>query len=157
MQRHDAMQRVLRTPFAAGLLFGLGLCLSGMTDPRKVKAFLDLAGEWDPSLAFVMGGAIVVALPVFRIARKRRVDLFEEPVHSPTRNAIDPPLMIGAAIFGAGWGLVGLCPGPAVSRTFFSTGARSLSNSAMLVGMAIHAALARSTGLAPIAAPEQDG
>lgn len=97
-----------------GLLFGLGLCLSGMSNPAKVTGFLDLAGAWDPSLAFVMAGAIAVAFPAFRLARKGRRDLAGETIALPNPSTIDAPLVAGAAIFGVGWGLGGVCPGPGV-------------------------------------------
>lgn len=89
-----------------GLVFGLGLCLSGMTQPSKVLGFLDVSGAWDPSLAFVMGGAIAVGVVLFRLARHRL---------SPVATAIDPALVTGSALFGIGWGLVGYCPGPALA------------------------------------------
>jgi len=97
-----------------GLAFGFGLCLSGMNEPSKVLAFLDLAGEWDPSLAFVMGGAIAAALPIFAFARRGRIDWIGDRIDWPDNRQIDAPLALGAVIFGVGWGLAGLCPGPAV-------------------------------------------
>jgi uncharacterized protein len=107
-----------------GLAFGLGLCLSGMNEPSKVLAFLDLAGQWDPSLAFVMGGAIAVALPAFAWARRRRIDWIGDPIDWPENREIDAPLAFGAIIFGVGWGLAGLCPGPAIVDVgFLSYGA----------------------------------
>ena len=150
------MRSALLSPFVAGLLFGLGLCLSEMIDPGKVEAFLDLGGEWDPSLAFVMAGAIAVAFPAFRTAGKRQSDLFGEPLDPPMQNAIDAQLIVGAVLFGAGWGLVGLCPGPALADAFLDWRALAFV-CAMLAGMAIHAALARSTGSASVAALGQDG
>jgi uncharacterized membrane protein YedE/YeeE len=101
-------------PIVAGLLFGLGLCLAGMTDPQKVLAFLDLAGKWDPSLALVMGGALIVAFLAFRLAGKG--PFAAAPVAA---KRIDARLFAGAAIFGVGWGLVGLCPGPALADLGF--------------------------------------
>ncbi|MBB4200354.1 hypothetical protein CCR94_15195 [Rhodoblastus sphagnicola] len=101
-------------PFASGLLFGLGLCLAGMTDPQKVLGFLDIAGSWDPSLALVMGGALVVAFIAFRLAGRGPF------APAPTRlKRIDARLVGGAAVFGVGWGLVGLCPGPALADLGF--------------------------------------
>ncbi len=108
------------TPFLVGLLFGLGLCLSGMTDPPKVLGFLDLAGAWDPSLAFVMGGAVVVAFFAFRIALGRGKTLSGQPLDLPASRAIDGRLISGLLLFGVGWGLVGLCPGPAIADIGFS-------------------------------------
>jgi uncharacterized protein len=109
----------LVSPFFAGLLFGLGLCLSGMTDPHKVLGFLDLAGAWDPSLALVMGGAVAVAFVAFRIARGRRTSLTGAPLPAPPAAAIDARLIGGSLLFGAGWGLAGLCPGPALVNLGF--------------------------------------
>jgi hypothetical protein len=104
------------SPFLVGLLFGLGLCLSGMTNAARVLAFLDLAGAWDPSLAFVMGGAIVVAFPAFRLAARRDRTLAGGPIDWPTARAIDGRLLGGSLLFGVGWALVGLCPGPGDRR-----------------------------------------
>jgi uncharacterized membrane protein YedE/YeeE len=101
--------------FVSGSVFSAGLCLSGMTRPSKVLAFLDVGGAWDPSLAFVMAGAVGVAAVAFAVARKRSAPLLDERFHVPPRNRpVDAPLLVGAAIFGVGWGLSGLCPGPAV-------------------------------------------
>ena len=98
--------------FLVGLLFGLGLILSGMTDPGKVIGFLDVFGAWDPSLAFVMAGAIAVGFVAFTIAKKRTVNFLGGALHLPKSHQIDKPLVIGAVLFGAGWGLAGFCPGP---------------------------------------------
>lgn len=100
--------------FFVGLLFGLGLILSGMTDPSKVIGFLDIFGLWDPSLALVMGGAIAVGFFAFALAKKRTVNFLEGALHLPKSSQIDKPLVIGAVLFGAGWGLAGFCPGPAL-------------------------------------------
>ena len=100
--------------FFVGLLFGLGLILSGMTDPSKVIGFLDIFGLWDPSLALVMGGAIAVGFFAFALAKKRDVNFLGGALHLPTSSQIDKPLVIGAVLFGAGWGLAGFCPGPAL-------------------------------------------
>jgi uncharacterized membrane protein YedE/YeeE len=100
--------------FFVGLLFGLGLMLSGMTDPNKVIGFLDLFGAWDPSLAFVMGGAIAVGFFAFAIAKKRTTNFLGGALHLPKATQIDHHLMIGNLMFGAGWGLSGFCPGPAL-------------------------------------------
>jgi uncharacterized membrane protein YedE/YeeE len=109
----------LVSPFFAGLLFGLGLCLSGMTEPHKVLGFLDLAGAWDPSLALVMGGALVNSFVAFRIARGRAASLTGAPLPAPAAAAIDARLIGGSLLFGAGWGLAGLCPGPALVNLGF--------------------------------------
>ena len=98
-----------------GIIFGLGLSLSHMVDPDKVINFLDLFGHWDASLAFVMGGAILVTFPGYRWVLGRKKPLFEQHFHLPTDNRIDASLMFGAALFGLGWGLSGYCPGPAVA------------------------------------------
>mgnify|MGYP001809689144 FL=1 len=110
------MDRTLKTlaPLLAGLVFGIGLIAAGMTDPAKVLAFLDLAGAWDPSLALVMGGAIAVALLPFGWAKRQRRTLMGEPVQWPTARGFDARLLGGGALFGIGWGLAGLCPGPAI-------------------------------------------
>ena len=100
--------------FLVGLLFGLGLILSGMTDPSKVIGFLDIFGLWDPSLALVMGGAIAVGFFAFALAKKRDVNFLGGALHLPTSSQIDKPLVIGAVLFGAGWGVAGFCPGPAL-------------------------------------------
>jgi uncharacterized membrane protein YedE/YeeE len=100
---------------AAGLLFGIGLILSGMANPAKVLNFLDVAGTWDPSLAFVMAGAIGVAAPGFWLVRRRTAPLADVAFHVPPPDApIDRTLIAGAAVFGIGWGLAGFCPGPAI-------------------------------------------
>lgn len=108
----------------AGLVFGLGLVISGMADPAKVLNFLDVAGTWDPSLAFVMGGAIFVTLPGYALLRRRASGpLFAQRFRWPTRSDVDAPLLGGAATFGLGWGLSGFCPGPALTAlTLGATG-----------------------------------
>lgn len=101
----------------AGVLFGAGLVIGGMTDPGKVIGFLDLAGRWDPSLAFVMGSALLVTLPVFQlVVRKRSRPLLDARYYLPTKTDLDPQLLTGAALFGIGWGIAGLCPGPAIAN-----------------------------------------
>ena len=111
--------RFLTTLFA-GLLFGTGLILSGMANPKKVQNFLDIFGSWDPSLAFVMGGAILVTAPGFWLVQKRTSPFFHDVFQLPARNDIDARLVTGAAIFGVGWGLAGLCPGPVVASLFLN-------------------------------------
>ncbi len=149
------MSRV--SPFLAGLLFGIGLCLSGMTDPRKVLAFLDLAGAWDPSLAFVMGGAIAVAFVAFRMAARRSVSLSGEPFHLPTATAIDARLIGGSVIFGAGWGLVGLCPGPAIANLGFLDPRAALFVACMILGMGLYRIVAALPAPAAYAGATLDG
>ena len=130
------------SPFFVGLLFGIGICLAGMTSANKVLAFLDLGGAWDPSLAFVMGGAIAVAFVAFRIAARRGLSLSGEPLHLPTVRAIDARLVGGSLLFGVGWGLVGLCPGPAIVDIGFLDRRAALFVLAMAVGMALYSGLA---------------
>ncbi len=100
---------------AAGVLFGLGLAISGMTNPEKVLGFLDVAGDWDPSLLFVLGGAVSVTLVSFRFILRRSAPVLAPAFQFPTSKAIDAPLIIGAVLFGAGWGLSGYCPGPGIA------------------------------------------
>ena len=121
----------------AGLVFGLGLIVSGMTDPSKVIGFLDLAGKWDPSLAFVMGGAILPGIFAFRFAATRQQAMLGGPMRlSPARH-IDRRLILGGLAFGAGWGLAGYCPGPALASLATGGGKPLLFTLAMLAGMAI--------------------
>ena len=112
MIKNSILHRV--SEFLVGLLFGLGLILSGMTDPGKVTGFLDLFGLWDPSLALVMGGAIAVGFFAFTLAKKRTTNFLGGMLRLPAKNQIDKPLIIGSLLFGAGWGLAGFCPGPAL-------------------------------------------
>ncbi len=127
--------------FLVGLLFSLGLCLSGMTYPAKVLGFLDLAGAWDPSLAFVMGGAVAVAFVAFRIAARRPKALSGESLHMPSVKTIDARLVGGSLLFGVGWGLVGLCPGPAIVDVGFLDGRAALFVACMAAGMALYSTL----------------
>jgi uncharacterized membrane protein YedE/YeeE len=106
------MQRLFE--FLTGLLFGIGLIVSGMTDPGKVIGFLDVTGAWDPSLALVMGAAVAVGLAAFALAGKRREAVLGGPMRLPERKAIDRRLVAGSLVFGVGWGLAGFCPGPAL-------------------------------------------
>jgi len=130
------MQRL--TEFLIGLLFGLGLMLAGMTDPGKVLGFLDLAGSWDPSLAFVMGGAIGVGFFAFALARRRTQAFLGGAIELPARRDIDRPLVLGSLVFGVGWGLAGLCPGPALVAAGAGHWQAWLFVAAMLAGMAAH-------------------
>lgn len=126
----------------AGLLFGIGLALSQMIDPAKVLAFLDIAGAWDPSMALVMLGALIVAAPAYALARKAREPLYGESFSLPTRRDIDRSLVLGALLFGAGWGLAGYCPGPAIASLSFGLWQPLLFVLAMIIGMALHRATA---------------
>ena len=120
----------------SGLVFGLGLIISGMADPAKVLNFLDLFGTWDPSLAFVMGGAIAVTAPGFAILFHRRdAPLFDSKFRLPTRTDLDPRLLAGAAIFGTGWGLGGFCPGPALTALPMAASGTLVFVPTMLIGM----------------------
>lgn len=121
----------------SGLLFGTGLILSGMANPAKVLGFLDLAGAWDPSLAFVMAGAIAVAMPAFLLARRRSRALSGSPMQLPQVRNIDRRLVGGSLLFGIGWGLAGFCPGPALVSSAMGQGKALLFSAAMLAGMAL--------------------
>ena len=121
--------------FAVGLLFGMGLMLSGMTDPGKVIGFLDLFGSWDPSLALVMGGAILVGFFAFTIAKKRTTTFLGGVLRFPTNMDIDKKLVVGSLLFGAGWGLAGFCPGPALVSMADGQPKALVFVLAMLVGM----------------------
>ena len=121
----------------AGLVFGLGLILSGMTDPAKVIGFLDLAGNWNPSLAFVMGGAVLVGLVAFRLAARLPKALLGDPMRIPGTRQIDRRLILGGLTFGIGWGLAGYCPGPALASLASGGSQPLLFTAAMLVGMVI--------------------
>ena len=141
MLHHNLVHRV--SEFAVGLLFGLGLMLSGMTDPGKVIGFLDLAGSWDPSLALVMAGAIAVGFFAFALAKKRTSNFLGGMLRLPTNSQIDRPLIIGSLLFGAGWGWAGFCPGPAwvtmaagQEKAFYFVGA-------MIFGMITYSLLQR--------------
>ena len=125
------------TAFAAGLIFGIGLIFAGMTDPSKVIGFLDFAGNWDPSLAFVMGGAILVGVFAFGRAKRSATSMLGAEMRLPTQQAIDKPLVIGSLMFGAGWGLVGFCPGPALTALGSGNGKAVIFVIAMVAGMAI--------------------
>jgi len=129
--------------FAAGLVFGIGLIVSGMTDPGKVIGFLDLAGRWDPSLAFVMGGAILVGYFSFAAAGKRGRTFLGGAMQLPTRRDIDARLVAGSAVFGVGWGLAGFCPGPALVALGAGIDQAALFVAAMLAGMVIYDAAER--------------
>lgn len=126
----------------AGLLFGIGLAVSGMFDPAKVLGFLDLAafadGMWDPSLALVMVGALIVTVPAFQIARHRQRPLAAPQFQTPTSGAIDRKLVLGALLFGIGWGLVGYCPGPVLAALAFGAGGTIVFALAMAAGMLLH-------------------
>ncbi|MCJ8144239.1 YeeE/YedE family protein [Ancylobacter sp. A5.8] len=118
-----------------GLLFGIGLVVSGMSDPAKVLNFLDLFGTFDPSLAFVMGGAVLVAFIGFRLVLRREAPVLAPRFHLPTRRDIDARLIVGPALFGIGWGLGGFCPGPAFTALGLGAAGTLVFVPAMLAGM----------------------
>lgn len=121
----------------SGLVFGIGLLVSGMSNPAKVLGFLDLAGAWDPSLALVMAGAIAVAMPAFWLARRRRTALLGDAMQLPAARQVDRRLLLGSLAFGAGWGMAGFCPGPALVSLLTGLPQAWLFAAAMLAGMLI--------------------
>jgi uncharacterized protein len=127
----------LVTAFLAGLLFGAGLILSGLTNPAKVLAFLDLAGHWDPSLGFLMAGAVAVASCAFRFAGARGRTLLGGGLHLPARGRVDGQLVAGGLVFGVGWGLAGYCPGPALASLAVGGRPTLIFVAAMVAGMAL--------------------
>ena len=127
----------------AGLVFGLGLIVSGMANPAKVLGFLDLAGPWDPSLAFVMAGAIAVGFLAFLLAKKRRLSFLGAEMRLPPAGRIDRRLVAGSLLFGAGWGLAGFCPGPGLVALGMGEPKAAVFVLAMLAGMAIFELLER--------------
>lgn len=131
------------TSLIAGLLFGFGLILSGMTNPAKVLGFLDISGRWDPSLMLVMLGALAVSFFAFRYAKKREKSLLNQEINLPLTKQIDRRLMIGSLLFGAGWGLAGYCPGPALTSLLSGNLAPVIFVLAMLAGMAVHEVMER--------------
>ncbi len=137
------MQTHLISAFLVGLVFGIGLLVSGMANPEKVLGFLDLAGAWDPSLALVMGGAVGVGLLAFTVAHKRATSMLGEPMRLPERRDIDAHLVLGGLGFGVGWGLAGFCPGPALVA-FGAFEAKALVFVvAMIAGMALYEVIER--------------
>lgn len=133
--------------FAIGLIFGTGLVVSGMYQPEKILGFLDIAGRWDPSLLFVMAGAVTVGVVGFWMADRRALSWFGDPVSRAASNRIDRHLLTGAAIFGVGWGLAGVCPGPAIVNLGFASGPAAIFVVAMIAGMAAYEMTERLTRL----------
>ena len=121
----------------SGLLFGIGLGVSGMTDPGKVKGFLDIGGNWDPSLAFVMGGALLIGTILFPYITKNKTPLFEQNFSLPTKKEIDKNIIVGSSLFGIGWGLIGLCPGPAFATLLIAGKPMIVFVAVMLVSMVL--------------------
>jgi uncharacterized membrane protein YedE/YeeE len=127
------------TSFVIGTIFGLGLTISEMINPARVIGFLDITGQWDPTLAFVMAGALAVTLPLFRFILRRPSPALDCQFYLPAKSAIDRPLIIGAAIFGVGWGLAGICPGPALAGLASGNPSILLFVAAMVAGQWIGA------------------
>jgi len=123
--------------FIVGLIFGIGLIFAGMTDPSKVIGFLDISGVWDPSLAFVMAGAILVGLVAFRFANKRTMNFLGGAIRLPTKNDVDTRLIVGSLLFGIGWGLAGFCPGPALVTLGTGAPQAIIFVLSMIAGMAL--------------------
>lgn len=136
------------TSLLAGLLFGLGLIVAGMTNPAKVIGFLNLAGPWDPSLAFVMAGAIAVGTVAFLVARRRAVSLLGAAMQLPATRDIDRRLVLGSLVFGVGWGLAGFCPGPGLVALGMGEFKALVFVAAMLVGMGAFELLERRRRIA---------
>jgi uncharacterized membrane protein YedE/YeeE len=143
--------------FVIGLMFGLGLLVSGMSDPAKVLNFLDLggirAGTWDPSLAFVMAGAVAVTFIGYKFVLQRPQPIFAESFHVPGQADVDLRIILGPAIFGVGWGLAGFCPGPALTALGFGAPAAFLFVAAMLAGMALARWIANRPSMSGIVTP----
>lgn len=149
-------------PFVSGLIFGLGLILSGMTDPLRIQSFLDVAGQWNPSLALVMGGAIAVTFPTFTWVRRRGRNLAGAAVSLPDRKTITPRLVAGSALFGLGWGLSGVCPGPglliAANGLLSGIWPPLVFLLSMLAGMLIYAAWSRRSAAVSVpGSPQASG
>ncbi|RZM76551.1 DUF6691 family protein [Leptolyngbya iicbica] len=139
----------------AGLLFGLGLGISQMIDRERVLGFLDIAGNWDPTLAFVMGGAVLVTLISFRFILRRPHPIFSSKFYLPTRNDIDRLLLVGAGLFGIGWGIAGYCPGPAITATVLGIANPFIFLVAMIAGSLTFQAIAPRLASPKSAAPSQ--
>ena len=131
------MIRNILVPLAAGTIFGAGLTIGGMTDPARVRGFLDLFGDWDPTLAFVMGGALLVMALAWAVQRRMQRPAFAEGFSLPDRNDLTPRLIGGSALFGIGWGIAGLCPGPGFAALAIAPGSAAVFVAAMLAGMAL--------------------
>ena len=133
----NLLKRVV-PPLVSGILFGAGLTVSGMTNPVRVRGFLDLFGQWDPTLVFVMGGAVLVMAIAWRFRARMQTPLFSDRFSLPDRSDLDGNLIAGSALFGIGWGIAGLCPGPAVAGLALSYWQAWLFVAAMLAGMLSH-------------------
>ena len=133
-----SLMRKLVPPVLSGLLFGAGLTISGMTDPERVRGFLDVFGQWDPTLAFVMGGAVLVMAVAWRVRARMIRPVFAEKFSLPERQDLDGRLIAGSILFGIGWGLAGICPGPAVALLVLDGYQALIFFAALLAGMALH-------------------
>lgn len=133
----------LSASLVSGIVFGLGMAISGMTNTERVQGFLDLAGTWDPTLAFVMAGGMLVTFIGYKFILKNPAPLFDDTFHLPTRTDIDKPLIIGALLFGTGWGLVGYCPGPAIAGLSYGYTPTLIFVPMMIVGMLLAKPLAK--------------
>lgn len=140
---------------AAGVLFGLGLAISRMIDPAKVLGFLDVAGNWDPSLAFVMAGAVFVTALGYGLAGSRARPILDAGFHGSSRSSVDRPLVVGAVLFGIGWGLVGYCPGPALASLCLGRTETLIFLAAMVVGMGAHRLYELQAAANPQGNPEE--
>ena len=129
------MIRDTLVPLASGTIFGAGLALGGMTDPARVRGFLDLFGAWDPTLAFVMGGAVLVMAIAWLVQRRMQRPVFAEGFSLPDRSDLTPRLVGGSALFGIGWGIAGLCPGPGFASLAIAPASAAIFVAAMLAGM----------------------
>ena len=142
------VNRLMFVALLSGVLFGAGLALSGMADPSRVRAFLDVAGAWDPTLAFVMGGALIPMSIAWYIKRRMQHPIAAAAFDVPDNVRLDAPLLVGAAIFGIGWGIAGLCPGPAIAGLALNPVYAGLFVIAMLAGMLLHRLMTRTAGVA---------
>jgi uncharacterized membrane protein YedE/YeeE len=136
------------TALVSGLLFGIGLALSGMMDPTRVRGFLDIFGQWDPTLAFVMGGAVIVMAGAWMVRSRMAAPLASNEFHLPGTRLIDGKLIGGAMLFGMGWGLAGLCPGPAIGALVVAPASAGLFIASMILGMVLYRLVDRPTSAA---------
>lgn len=139
------MMRRHLPPLLSGILFGAGLALGGMTNPARVRGFLDFFGEWDPTLAFVMGGAVLVMAIAWRFVPRMKQPLLATEFALPDRSDLTPQLLAGATLFGVGWGLAGLCPGPGVAILFTAPVESAVFVASLLAGMMLHGLLSGRT------------
>lgn len=139
------MIRLFLIALGAGTLFGIGLAFSGMADPSRVRGFLDLGGRWDPTLAFVMAGAILPMAVAWLIQRRLAAPLAASQFAVPATGKLDRPLIVGSILFGVGWGIAGLCPGPAIAGLALNPSAALVFVIAMVVGMTVHRSFNRPT------------